>query len=78
MDADIMFKGEMLEMLRPASEIKINQIFTKSPNKANDMDPLPIRPWKKSMYQLPLKAPIINKSMALDEEFLIGLIMLDI
>ena len=39
MDADIMLNGNMLEMLRPTSEVEVKETIINSPNKACDLDP---------------------------------------
>jgi len=62
MGADIMFKGNMVEMFRPTSEVK--EIIMKSSNKSYDLDPLPIWLLKKGLDQLlPLITAIVNRSM---------------
>jgi len=59
-----MFNREMLEMFRPASEVEVKEIITKSPNKSCDLDPLPGWPLKKCLDErLPLITTIINGSM---------------
>ena len=55
MYVDIMFNGNTIEMFRPTSEVQVNEIIIKSPNKARDLDPLPNWPLKKCVDQfLPL------------------------
>ena len=59
-----MFNGKMLEMFRPATEVEVKEIITKSPNKSHDLDPLPTWLSKKCGDQLfPLITTIINWSI---------------
>ena len=41
MDTDIMFKGNMLEMFRPTSEVEVKEIIIKATNKSCYLDALP-------------------------------------
>jgi len=51
-------------MFRPTSEVKVNEIIVKSPNKSCDLDPLPTWVLKKCVDQhLPLKTAFVNMSV---------------
>jgi len=64
---DIIFNGNMLKIFRPTSEVEVNEIIIKSPNKSCDLDPLPIWILKKCVdHLLPLIIAIVNRSMVSD------------
>jgi len=54
----------ILEMLRPTSEVEVKEIIIESPNKSCDLVPLPTWLLKKCVDQLlPLITAIVNRSV---------------
>jgi len=64
MDADIMFKGNMLEMFQLTSEVEVRGIIIRSLNKPRDLDQLPTWLLKTCVDQLLLLiTAIVNRSV---------------
>jgi len=62
MDAYITSNWKILEMFRPASEVQVKEMITKSPKKSSDLVLLPNWLFEKYMDQLlPLITAIISK-----------------
>ena len=65
LDDDVMFDGIPLQRFLPATHDDMNRIITNSPNKSNDLDPIPTRLLRQCLdHFVPLITAIITKSLA--------------